>query len=707
MNQRLNSLALAYHKYPAPGKLSIQPTKPMANQSDLALAYSPGVAAACQAIADNPSAAADYTARANLVAVVSNGTAVLGMGNIGPLAAKPVMEGKAVLFKKFANIDAFDIELDELDLDALVETIARLEPTFGGINLEDFKAPECFELERRLQKRMAIPVFHDDQHGTAIVVAAAMLNALSLTGKKIESVRLVTSGAGAAAIACLDLLVTLGLRKDNITITDVEGVVFHGRPNLSDPDKTRYAAHTPHRTLAEALVGADVFLGLSVGNIVSRSMIANMAPQPLVFALANPIPEIDPLEVKAERPDAIFATGRSDYKNQINNLLCFPFIFRGALDVGATTINTPMKLACVKALASLAHQGGVDSLFQAFTGESFAFGADYIIPKPFDPRLLPNLAAAVAMAAQESGVATRPITDLGAYSMRLRLQGRPTASWFAGDDFTQASKRAPVICVQSEEPILQACAVVGNLQQPLFVCDHDGQGLQALQRFGLETPHNIQFFSSWEKAQENLGSGMHARPSILMTSSQHVTHAAAGMRALFGDQLPTPSLTEQEIEDKGFFDLYIAGEQAWALCGSEVALTTPDDLIALGAAAVRRLEGLSRNPRFVDLDGDAADEFRRQVYRSLVERYPRLQSLPEDGLSKKKITHMVLCQDTREFQRATALIASVNAAHKIGSLSLSQKALLGVCAPNYADIVDMLMILSAHLQNSPRSQQGQ
>src|SRR3546814_445361 len=409
--------ALDYHRLAPAGKIKVTATKPMVTQRELALAYSPGVAYACEEIAANPAAAHDYTARGNLVAVISNGTAVLGLGDIGPLAGKPVMEGKGVLFQKFAGIDVFDIEVDERDPDKLVEIIASLEPTFGGINLEDIKAPECFIVERKLRERMKIPVFHDDQHGTAIIVGAAVLNALQVAGKDIGKVKVATTGAGAAGIACLDMLVALGVRKDNIIAFDRDGVIFSGRPGL-DPDKARYASDTDKRSLAGIVDGADVFLGLSAGGILKPEMVATMADRPIILALANPYPEILPGEAKAVRPDCIIATGRSDYPNQVNNVLCFPYIFRGALDVGATEINEAMKLACVRAIARLAQMESSD-LGSAYGGEVTSFGADYIIPRPFDPRLLTVLAPCVAEAAMESGVAVRPIADLRAYAEKL------------------------------------------------------------------------------------------------------------------------------------------------------------------------------------------------------------------------------------------------------------------------------------------------
>jgi malate dehydrogenase (oxaloacetate-decarboxylating)(NADP+) len=419
MDPNLRKSALEYHEQGTPGKLAITATKQLTNQRDLALAYSPGVAAACEEIVADPANASRYTARGNLVAVITNGTAVLGLGNIGPLAAKPVMEGKAVLFKKFAGIDVFDIEIAETDPEKLVEVIAALEPTFGAINLEDIKAPDCFLVERRLRERMGIPVFHDDQHGTAIVVGAAMTNGLQVVGKRIDEVKLVCSGAGAAALACLELLVDLGMKRSNIWVADLAGVVYQGRTELMDPDKERFAQPTGLRTLAEIIDGADVFLGLSAGGVLKREMVARMAPRPLIFALANPNPEILPEDVRAVRDDAVIATGRTDYPNQVNNVLCFPFIFRGALDVGARTITREMEIAAVHAVAGLARAESSEVVTAAYGVDGAAFGPDYLIPKPFDPRLIVRIAPAVARAAMDSGVATRPIADFDAYRAQL------------------------------------------------------------------------------------------------------------------------------------------------------------------------------------------------------------------------------------------------------------------------------------------------
>ncbi len=415
----LDEQALFFHRYPRPGKLEIQPTKPLGNQRDLALAYSPGVAAPCLAIHENPETAAEYTARANLVAVISNGTAVLGLGNIGPLASKPVMEGKAVLFKKFAGIDVFDIEIDAPGINDMVSTISALEPTFGGINLEDIKAPECFEVERQLREKMNIPVFHDDQHGTAIIVAAAVMNGLELAGKSLGNVKIVTSGAGAAALACLNLLVSLGAKKENIWVHDIEGLVYDGRNTLMDEWKEIYAQKSDKRVLAESIDGADVFLGLSAAGVLKPELLVQMAEKPLILALANPNPEIMPEVARAARPDAMICTGRSDFPNQVNNVLCFPYIFRGALDCGATTINEEMKMAAVKAIAELAREEISEVAAKAYSGDTPLFGPTYLIPSPFDPRLILRIAPAVARAAAASGVASRPITDFDAYLDQL------------------------------------------------------------------------------------------------------------------------------------------------------------------------------------------------------------------------------------------------------------------------------------------------
>ncbi|HUU71857.1 MAG TPA: NADP-dependent malic enzyme [Burkholderiales bacterium] len=472
MDEQLRRAALDYHRTPTPGKLSVMPTKGLTNQRDLALAYSPGVAAACEEIVNDPGTAPLYTSRGNLIGVITNGTAVLGLGAIGPLASKPVMEGKAVLFKKFAGIDVFDIEINESDPQKLVDIIASLEPTFGGINLEDIKAPECFLVERELRRRMRIPVFHDDQHGTAIIVAAAISNGLKVVGKRIDSARLVCSGAGAAALACLDLLVSLGMPLENITVSDIKGVVYRGRKEEMDDNKARYAKETEARTLSEIIAGADIFLGLSAAGVLKPEMVKKMADKPLILALANPEPEILPDVAKQARADAVIATGRSDFPNQVNNVLCFPFIFRGALDVGATTINEPMKLAAIEAIAALAQAEQSDVVAMAYSNQEMQFGADYLIPKPFDPRLIVKIAPAVAQAAMDSGVATRPIEDFAAYSEKLTqfvyhsgLIMKPVFS------AAKANPKRVVYCEGEDERVLRAAQVVVDegLARPILV----------------------------------------------------------------------------------------------------------------------------------------------------------------------------------------------------------------------------------------------
>jgi malate dehydrogenase (oxaloacetate-decarboxylating)(NADP+) len=474
LEEELKQAALDYHRLPTPGKVALLPTKTLTNQRDLSLAYSPGVAYACLAIKDNPLEVANLTSRSNLVAVVTNGTAVLGLGNIGPLAGKPVMEGKGCLFKKFAGIDVFDIEVNETDPDKLVDIVAALEPTFGGINLEDVKAPECFYVERKLRQRMRIPVFHDDQHGTAIIVAAAVLNGLKVVGKDIGSVKVATSGAGAAAIACLDLLVALGVKHENVFVSDSSGVIYEGRPGTLDADKRRYLQRTEARTLADILVGADIFLGLSGPGVVKAPMIEPMAARPLILALANPEPEIRPELAKRQRPDCIVCTGRSDYPNQVNNSLCFPFIFRGALDVGATAINEPMKLACVHALAELAQAEQSDVVAAAYGGgdDGAGFGPDYLIPRAFDPRLILRIAPAVAQAAMDSGVATRPIADMHAYRNRLTQFVYQSASVMLPVFATAKRHPRRVIFAEGEDPrVLEAAQVVVDegLAEPILI----------------------------------------------------------------------------------------------------------------------------------------------------------------------------------------------------------------------------------------------
>ena len=498
VRQQLRQAALEYHEFPTPGKISVTPTKQLTNQRDLALAYSPGVAAACEEIVADPANAFKYTARGNLVAVISNGTAVLGLGNIGPLASKPVMEGKGVLFKKFAGIDVFDIEINETDPDKLCDVIAALEPTFGGINLEDIKAPECFYIERKLRERMKIPVFHDDQHGTAIIVGAAILNGLKVVGKNIKECKLVVSGAGAAALACLDLLVDLGFPLENIWVTDLAGVVYKGRTELMDPDKARFAQDTTLRTLGEVIPDADIFLGLSAAGVLKPEMVKKMAPRPLVLALANPTPEILPEDVKAVRDDAVIATGRSDYPNQVNNVLCFPYIFRGALDSGATTITREMEIAAVHAIAELAQAEQSDIVATAYGISNLSFGPEYVIPKPFDPRLMIKIAPAVAKAAEESGVATRPIQDLQAYADRLQQFVYHSGTFMK--PIFQIAKKAPankkriVFAEGEEERILRAVQVVVDerLAKPILV-GRPAVLQKRIEKFGLRIKPEVDF----------------------------------------------------------------------------------------------------------------------------------------------------------------------------------------------------------------------
>ncbi|MEZ5702751.1 MAG: NADP-dependent malic enzyme [Burkholderiaceae bacterium] len=492
----LKRAALEYHEFPTPGKVAIAATKQLTNQRDLALAYSPGVAAPCEEIVADPANAYRYTSRGNLVAVITNGTAVLGLGDIGPLAAKPVMEGKGVLFKKFAGVDVFDIEINEKDPAKLVDIIASLEPTFGAVNLEDIKAPDCFYVERELRKRMKIPVFHDDQHGTAITVAAAMVNGLKVAGKDIAQVKLVASGAGAAALACLNLLLKVGLKRENVFVTDLAGVVYEGRTELMDEDKIQYAQKTDARTLAEVIVGADVFLGLSAGGVLKPEMVASMAPRPVIFALANPNPEIVPEQAHAVRDDIIMATGRSDYPNQVNNVLCFPYIFRGALDAGASTITDEMEIAAVHAIAELAQAEQSEVVAAAYAGEKLAFGPEYLIPKPFDPRLMMKIAPAVAQAAADSGVAMRPIADMEAYRQRLQsfvfASGTIMKPIYAAAKV--AAKKRVAYAEGEEERVLRACQVVVDegLARPTLI-GRPAIIAQRIEKFGLRLKEGLDY----------------------------------------------------------------------------------------------------------------------------------------------------------------------------------------------------------------------
>ena len=493
----LRRAALEYHEFPTPGKIAIAATKQLVNQHDLSLAYSPGVAAPCEEIVKDPNNAFKYTSRGNLVAVITNGTAVLGLGDIGPLASKPVMEGKGVLFKKFAGIDVFDIEINEKhDLDKLVDIIASLEPTFGGINLEDIKAPDCFYVERKLRERMKIPVFHDDQHGTAICVGAAILNGLKVVGKDIKTVKLVTSGAGAAALACLNLLVKIGMPRENIFVTDLAGVVYEGRTELMDEDKIQFVQKTSARTLGEVIEGADIFLGLSAGGVLKPDMVRKMAAHPLILALANPNPEISPEEVKAVRDDAIMATGRTDYPNQVNNVLCFPYIFRGALDSGATTITVEMEIAAVHAIAELAQAEQSEVVAAAYAGQHLAFGPEYLIPKPFDPRLMMKIAPAVAQAAAESGVAARPVKDMDAYREKLQsfVYASGTTMKPIFDAARKSTRKRVAYCEGEEERVLRAAQIVvdEHLARPTLI-GRPAIIAERIERFGLRLKEELDY----------------------------------------------------------------------------------------------------------------------------------------------------------------------------------------------------------------------
>ena len=495
MSEDLRSGALVYHRLPRPGKLEIQATKPLGNQRDLALAYSPGVAVACEAIVEDPGQAAELTTRQNLVGVVTNGTAVLGLGDIGPLASKPVMEGKAVLFKKFAGIDVFDIEIDARDIDRCVDVVAALEPTFGGINLEDIKGPDCFEIEQRLRERMNIPVFHDDQHGTAIIVGAAVTNALEIAGKKIEEIKIVASGAGAAALACLNLLVSLGARRENIFVSDIDGVVYEGRATLMDRWKRVYAQKTDARTLDDVIGGADVFLGLSAGGVLKPEMVAKMAAQPIILALANPHPEIMPEDALAARPDAMICTGRSDYPNQVNNVLCFPYIFRGALDVGATAINEEMKLAAVRAIAALAREAPSEVVSRAYGQEAPTFGAASLIPSPFDPRLILRIAPEVARAAMATGVARKPIVDFRAYEEQLsRFVFRSGLIMKPIIEKARTNPKRVVFADGEDERVLRATQVIleENIATPILI-GRPAAVAHAIEKFGLALQPGVDF----------------------------------------------------------------------------------------------------------------------------------------------------------------------------------------------------------------------
>ncbi|MDT3378911.1 NADP-dependent malic enzyme [Labrys portucalensis] len=663
MSEDLRTGALIYHRYPKPGKLEIQATKPLGNQRDLALAYSPGVAAACEAIHADPLEAANLTARSNLVAVVSNGTAVLGLGDIGPLASKPVMEGKAVLFKKFAGIDVFDIEIASKSIEEIVTVVAALEPTFGGINLEDIKAPECFEVERLLRERMEIPVFHDDQHGTAIIVGAAVRNGLELAGKSIADVKIVASGAGAAALACLNLLVSLGAKRENIFISDIKGVVYKGRTELMDPWKDVYAQETEARTLNDIIEGADIFLGLSAGGVLKPEMIARMAHNPLIMALANPFPEIMPELAKATRPDAMICTGRSDFPNQVNNVLCFPYIFRGALDCGATTINEEMKHAAVEAIAALARETPSDVVARAYGGESRRFGADSLIPSPFDPRLILRIAPAVARAAQETGVATRPITDLEAYAESLtRFVFR---SGFVMKPLFAAAKADPKRVVYAEgedERVLRAAQVVleEGLARPILI-GRPSVIETRIQRFGLtikpghdfevidpaDDPRYKDYWSLYHHlagrggvTQDTARTIVRSNTSVIAALALHRGDADAMICGLEGAYMRHLRYVRQIIglapgvRDYSALSLVLTAKGAFFICDTQVK---PDpcaeeiaEMAILAAEHVRRFGidpkiALLSHSDFGSYDTDAARKMRRAL-ELLVEQRPDLEA---------------------------------------------------------------------------------
>ncbi len=659
---KLREAALAYHRLPKPGKLEVTATKPLANQRDLALAYSPGVAAACEAIAEDPIEAWSVTARGNLVAVISNGTAVLGLGAIGPLAAKPVMEGKAVLFKKFAGIDVFDIEVAETEVERLVEVVSALEPTFGGINLEDIKAPQCFEVEARLKERMNIPVFHDDQHGTAIIVAAAIYNGLHLVGKALDEVKLVTSGAGAAALACLNQLVSLGIKKENIWVTDIAGVVYEGRAEEMDPWKATFAQTTAARRLAEVIEGADVFLGLSAPGVLKPEMVEAMAEKPLIMALANPVPEIMPEAAREVRPDAIICTGRSDYPNQVNNVLCFPYIFRGALDAGATTINEEMKLACVKALAELARAEPSEVVAKALGGESQGFGPDYLIPSPFDPRLILQIAPAVARAAMESGVATRPIEDFAAYADRLsRFVFR--SGLVMKPVFERAKQHAGrlIYAEGEDERVLRAVQVVvdESLVRPILVgrpevvanrIERLGLRITAERDYELVNPQSDpryeEYWKTYHRIMERKGVTPEAARTVVRTSTTAIAalavelgHADAMICGVEGGyHIHLAKIRDiigkaEGVRDLSALSLLILSKGTYFLADTYVTEEPNAEELAemtvLAAAEVRRFGiepriALVSHSNFGSSAADSAEKV-REALRILHSRYPELE----------------------------------------------------------------------------------
>ncbi len=662
MAKDLRDAALAYHRMQKPGKLEVTATKPLANQRDLALAYSPGVAAACEAIAEDPAQASDFTARANLVAVISNGTAVLGLGAIGPLAAKPVMEGKAVLFKKFAGIDVFDIEIEAAEVDKMVEIIAALEPTFGGINLEDIKAPECFEVESRLRERMKIPVFHDDQHGTAIIVGAAVYNGLRLVGKDLGKVKVVASGAGAAAIACLNLLVALGVKRENVWVTDIAGVVYEGREEQMDPWKGAYAQATDARSLADVIGDADVFLGLSAPGVLKGDMVKRMADRPLILALANPVPEIMPEEAHAARDDVIMATGRTDYPNQVNNVLCFPFIFRGALDVGATTINEEMKIACVKALADLALAEPSEVVAKAYGGDVAQFGPEYLIPRPFDPRLILKIAPAVAKAAMESGVATKPIEDFHAYTAGLeRFVFRSGLVMKPIFERAQQDPKRLVYAQGEDERVLRAVQVVidEGLARPTLVgrpevietrIQRGGLRIKAGEHFDVINPESDprykEYWETYHRMMERRGMTPELARTVVRTSNTVIAALAlkrgeADAMICGGDGRYRRHLghirdiigLEPGVRDLSALSLLVLAKGTYFLADTYVSPDpSAEELVEMTVMSARHLRHFGFEPKvallshsnFGSTDTAAARKMREAV-RLLHEKHPEIE----------------------------------------------------------------------------------
>ena len=697
----LRQAALEYHRLPRPGKIKVTATKPMVTQRDLSLAYSPGVAYACEAIVEDPHQASELTARGNLVAVITNGTAVLGLGNIGPLAGKPVMEGKGVLFQKFAGIDVFDIEINENDPDKLVDIIASLEPTFGGINLEDIKAPECFIVERKLRERMKIPVFHDDQHGTAIIVGAAVINALEVVGKKITDVKLATTGVGAAGIACLDMLVALGLKPENILGFDRDGVLYNGRDNM-DPDKQRYARDTPKRSLAEIVDGVDIFLGLSAGGILKPEMVATMAPRPIILALANPSPEILPEDAKQVRPDCIIATGRSDYPNQVNNALCFPYLFRGALDVGATVINEAMKLACVRAIAELARMEAGD-LAGAYGGDVPTFGPEYLIPRPFDPRLLVMLAPAIARAAMDSGVALRPIVDMEAYVEKLdQFIYRTGLIMKPVYERARADRKRVVYSEGEEETVLRAVQTVidEKLAFPILIGRPDVIETR-IQRLGLRMREGVdyeltninddpRFNDYWQQyhalterrgvspaAAKNL---LRSRPSLIASIMVERGEADAMicglvgryhkklgyMRSVFGldPGVSCTSAMTGVINDKGawfFLDTHVQLDPT----AEQIAEATLQATYRLKLFGIEPKVALLSHSNFGSHDNPSAAKMRK-VYQILRQRMPKLEvdgEMQADSAWDQNVRHLIFPNSTLSGRANLFVMPNLDAAN--------------------------------------------